>query len=247
MDDLFGACLQALGDLRGSSHFSYINELDYVIGKAVRTLGPQKVLEHIPILDLTATGQNQEEFSRSWIFPILRENIQGTRLAFFKTYFLPMAYECEKLANEQKEQKNEIGHKTYQLMVEQIWALLPGFCNCPLDFNQSFEAVVKDLGKKLSTHPQVRMSVMAALRQLVLKNLPEHQTLLKKWAPKFILELCNLYVTKPVKEEEDEEHQGANLKKTIMFQYQRDSVMETFKLLVPLTDSKDNFDKAFNG
>ena len=171
-----------------------------------------------------------------------------THLAFFKTYFLPLAYECEKLANEKKEkEKNEIGHKSYQLMVEQIWALLPGFCNCPLDFNQSFEGVVKDLGKKLSTHPQVRMSVMAALRQLVLKNLPEHQTLLRKWAPKFILELCNLYVTKPVKEETVTDQPGANLKKTIMFEYQRDSVMETFKLLVPLTDSKDNFDKAFNG
>ena len=76
MDDLFGACLQALGDLRGSSHFSYINELDYVIGKAVRTLGPQQVLEQIP-LDL-----KNEEFSRSWIFPVLRENIQQVMYNF---------------------------------------------------------------------------------------------------------------------------------------------------------------------
>ena len=238
--DLFSTCLQELADLRGSSNFSYINELDYVVGKAVRTLGPQRVLAQIP-LDLES-----EEFSRSWIFPVLRENIQHTNLAFFKTYFLPLAYECEKRANEKLlSEKNEIGHKSYTLIVEQIWALLPGFCNCPLDFEKSFETVVKDLGKKLSTHPQVRMSIMAALRQLVLKNVEEHQTLLKKWAPKFILELCNLYVTKPVKEDTVSDQSGS--KRTIMFEYQRNSVMETFKLLVPFTDSKDNFDKAFNG
>ena len=74
--DLFGTCLQALADLRGSSHFSYINELDYVIGKAVRTLGPQQVLEQIP-LDL-----KNEEFSRSWIFPVLRENIRQVMYNF---------------------------------------------------------------------------------------------------------------------------------------------------------------------
>ena len=28
-----------------------------------------------------------------------------TRLAFFKTYFLPLAYECEKVANEKKEKE----------------------------------------------------------------------------------------------------------------------------------------------
>ena len=44
-----GPCLGALADLRSSSNFSYVNELDYVIGKAIRTMGPQTVLSSIPL------------------------------------------------------------------------------------------------------------------------------------------------------------------------------------------------------
>ena len=46
---LVGTCLGALADLRSSSNFSYVNELDYVVGKAIRTMGPQIVLNSIPL------------------------------------------------------------------------------------------------------------------------------------------------------------------------------------------------------
>ena len=166
----------------------------------------------------------------------MRENIQNTNLAFFKSYFLPLANTCQQRANALTEDK--IGEKSYQLIVAQIWALLPGFCNGPKDFNESFESVVKDLGKNLK-HPELRMSIMAGLRQLVLKNSQNNRPSLSKWASKFLMELRNLYTIKPVKEERAFE----NLKTSVMFYYQRDSVMETIKLLLPLVDSTQLFDQ----
>ena len=65
---------------------------DFVVGKAIRTMGPDVVLTHIP---LGITGNEQTyDFPRSWLLPVLRENVQKTKLAFFKTYFLPIATTC---------------------------------------------------------------------------------------------------------------------------------------------------------
>ena len=109
-------------------------------------------------------------------------------------------YSCQERAKTLGSE-DKIGQKSYQLIVAQIWALLPGFCNSPKDFTASFESVVKDLGKNLK-HPELRMSIMAGLRQLALKNLEGNKLVLSKWAPKFLMELRNLYTIKPVKEEQ---------------------------------------------
>ena len=42
-------CLLSLADLRDSHRFPHIAELDRAIGMAVRTMGPQRVLEAIPL------------------------------------------------------------------------------------------------------------------------------------------------------------------------------------------------------
>lgn len=31
------------------------------------------------------------DFPRSWLLPVLRDNVQGARLGFFNSYFLPLA------------------------------------------------------------------------------------------------------------------------------------------------------------
>ena len=78
---IVGNCLKSLAELRSSANFTFTNELDYVIGKAVRTMGPEVVLSHVP---LQITGKEQNfEFPRSWLLPVLRENIQKANLAFF--------------------------------------------------------------------------------------------------------------------------------------------------------------------
>ena len=148
-----------------------------------------------------------------------------------------MATDCQDRANKLED---KIGQKSYQLIVTQIWALLPGFCNNPKDLNQEvFESVVKDLGKNLK-NPDLRMSIMAGLRQLVLKNLETNRKVLSKWAPKFLMELRNLYTIKPVKEGQ------AVGEKNVMFYYQRDSVMETIKLLLQLVDSSELYDQVYD-
>ena len=87
-------------------------------------MGPEVVVKHIP---LQITGKEESyEFPRSWLLPVLRENIQNANLAFFKTYFLPMAMACQARAAKAENENDKIGQKSYEMLVSQIWSLLPG-------------------------------------------------------------------------------------------------------------------------
>ena len=138
---LTGNCLKALAELRNSVNFSLTNELDYVIGKAVRTMGPEVVLSYIP---LEITGEETTyDFPKSWLMPILRENIQNARLGYFKSHFLPLAISYRNRSIKAGQEGDKIGQKTYEVLVSQVWSLLPGFCNNPKDLKESFKGIAQ--------------------------------------------------------------------------------------------------------
>jgi ribosomal RNA-processing protein 12 len=84
--------LLPLAERRGAENFHFVNELDYVIGKAIRKMGPRVVLSYV---DLQITGEETSfDFQRSWLLPVLRDNVQNTELAFFIDYFYPLAEKC---------------------------------------------------------------------------------------------------------------------------------------------------------
>ena len=70
-----------------------------MVGRAIRRMGPEAVLSYVP-LQITGRSDESLEFPRSWLLPIMRENIQSTQLAFFKTYFLPLAAACKARSNQ---------------------------------------------------------------------------------------------------------------------------------------------------
>jgi ribosomal RNA-processing protein 12 len=82
-------------------------------------MGPEVVLNDIP---LGITGNEQSyEFPRSWLLPVLRENVQKTKLSFFKSYFLPIATACHLRAMKAKSEDDKVLQKTYEVIVSQIW------------------------------------------------------------------------------------------------------------------------------
>ena len=102
-------------------------------------------------------------------------------------------------------------------------SLFSGFCNNPKDLKESFNDIVKHLGKNLQDRKDLRMYILASLRQLILKNVDneENKAVLGKWAIKFLDTMCNLYLKKPSGAEESG---------------QRSSIMETIKLFLTLVD-----------
>ncbi|KAK6629400.1 hypothetical protein RUM43_003217 [Polyplax serrata] len=206
-----GSALKSLGNLRESHNFLYISELDYTVGKAIRALGPEIVLEAIPFV---ITGEEVNyEFKMSWLLPILKDNIQSSSLKYFIDHFLPMASICERKCAQLNASNEKIAAHSYDLLHLQLWSLLPAFANGSSDVKENFRHVAKLLGNLISGQKHKRIHAMAALRKLITRNqnLNNHENLeeLSKYAKNYLPLLFNLYLTKAVGTDESGERLAA--------------------------------------
>ena len=126
-------CLASLANLRESDQFEYKKEADFAIGRAVKTYGPKLMLECIS-LQITGEETANFDYPRSWMLPILKDNIEKTELGYFVNVLLPLANKLKARAVEFLKNKQQMQFKIFDNLINQIWALLPGFCDFPLDF-----------------------------------------------------------------------------------------------------------------
>ncbi|EFX68356.1 hypothetical protein DAPPUDRAFT_260244 [Daphnia pulex] len=231
--EILKSLIKSLASLRVSPRFPHEAEADFAIGKAVRVCGPRFLLKCIP-LGITGKEKNSYEFPYSWLLPILRENIQNTELGFFIEYFLPLAQTCRARVPQCKEDQDRVGFRIFDLLQRQMWALLPGFCKCPTDVEVSFKQIAKLLGQALADRPDIRMDVMAALRQLIIHSKTDDkiQVEVARYAKNYIPLLFNLFTTKSTTDEEES---------------QRESVFQTTTYYLQVADTEllhSLFDKA---
>ena len=182
---LFDDIVKAVGELRGNDSFNGKKEADVVLGNAVEAMGPDSVLEILP-LNLAKPKPGQP--GRAWLLPILRDHVQNTNLMHFRSEFVPLSESMFQrvIDNESSEKTMEI--KIFETLVQQVWALLPGYCNLPLDlrtaFDQSFAEMLATL---LYKQTELRIDICKALQMLVESNqdivnieVPEQELLLKQ-------------------------------------------------------------------
>lgn len=182
---LLDEIVKAVGELRGNDSFNGKKEADAVLGKAVEAMGPKSVLETLPLnLAKPRTGQP----GRAWLLPILRDHVQNTNLAHFRSEFVPLSESMFQRVMDNGTSEKTIEIKIFETLVQQIWALLPGYCNIPLDlrtaFDQSFAGMLANL---LYKQTELRVDVCKALQMLVESNheiissdIPEEKLLLNQ-------------------------------------------------------------------
>ncbi|KAL8187480.1 UNVERIFIED_CONTAM: pre-rRNA processing protein [Gekko kuhli] len=161
-------CLQSLADLRGSPHFPHTILLDQAVGAAAATMGPEVVLQAVP-LDIDGTEETLD-FPRSWLLPVLRDHIHDAPLAFFCTYFLPLATTLKNRATALAQAEQHLEAKIYDTLQCQVWNLLPSFCTHPPDIVSSFKGLARTLGMAISDRSDLRLIVCQALRRLINKG-----------------------------------------------------------------------------
>lgn len=209
--ELLRGLIKTLAGLRTSQNFPYETEVDYTLGKAIRVCGPRFLLTQCIPLGVTGRETEPYDLDGSWLLPILRENISHTELGFFVDYFLPLADVCRSRVQQCKEQQDRIGFRVFDLLQRQMWALLPGFCKQPTDIDVSFKRIAKLLGQAITERPDIRMDVMAALRQLVIhaKTDIKVRVEVSRYAKNYLPLLFNLYTTKPASDEEESHRESA--------------------------------------
>lgn len=185
--------LKKLNERRESHNFHNIKEAEYATGCAIKSLGPEFVLKIIPLRD-----EKNINLDRSWLLPVLKEKITNSNLKFFATEILEMATFCRKKCRELAEEKNMAASHTYDLLCNQLWALLPSFCNHPKDIKDNFKMMARVLGNVLKDNPEFRLSVMHALRKLISSAEDEDRAELARFGKNYLPILLNIYMS-PVK------------------------------------------------
>uniref|UniRef100_A0A3Q3WNJ1 Uncharacterized protein n=1 Tax=Mola mola TaxID=94237 RepID=A0A3Q3WNJ1_MOLML len=189
--------LQSLADLRASPHFPFSGELDLAVGSAVESMGPQVVLGAIP---LNITGYEDDlEFPRSWMVPVIRDHVKNTHLGFFTSYFLPLASTFKQRAEELEQAGQKLEAKVYQTLQLQIWTMLPGFCTHPVDLLASFKGIARALGMAINERPDLRLAVCHALRTIITKSCQteEEKAELGRFSKNFLPIFFNVYSQQP--------------------------------------------------
>ncbi|KAF1645406.1 RRP12-like protein, partial [Aptenodytes patagonicus] len=214
-------CLRSLCDLRLSPHFPYTAEVDQAVGAAVSAMGPEVLLEAVP---LEIDGKEETlDFPRSWLLPVLRDYVQGARLGFFTSYFLPLAATLKSRALEFTQAGKSVEAKIYDTLQWQVWTLLPGFCTHPTDLLGAFKGLARTLGMAISERPDLRPTVCQALRTLIHKGCETdaEQAEVGRFAKNFLPILFNVY-------SQPEEDGGSSA--------QRRSVLDTVRAYLTITD-----------
>ncbi|CAG8669334.1 20012_t:CDS:2 [Rhizophagus irregularis] len=107
----------------------------------------------------------------TWLLPLLKDHIINSELGYFLKEFIPLSKRLQQKSLEFQKQNRLIESKIYDTLYQQIWSLLPGFCNLPIDLQKTFN---KSTGELLSNtmyqQPDLRPIISLSLQKLVEKN-----------------------------------------------------------------------------
>uniref|UniRef100_A0A8C7QT14 Ribosomal RNA processing 12 homolog n=1 Tax=Oncorhynchus mykiss TaxID=8022 RepID=A0A8C7QT14_ONCMY len=189
--------LQSLADLRSTPRFPFCGELDLAVGGAVESMGPEVLLTAVP-LNITGLEDNLE-FPRSWLIPVIRDHVKNTQLAYYTSYLLPLAATLRQRAEELEKAGQKLEAKVYKTLQLQIWTMLPGFCVGPLDLLVSFKGVARALGMAINERPDLRLTICQAIRTLITKscNTEEEKAEVGRFAKNFLPILFNVFSQQP--------------------------------------------------
>jgi len=164
---LFDDSVKTIGDLRSDEAFTGKKEADTVLSKAIRAMGPDVVLRLLPL----NLGIKSNEPGRAWLLPLLRDSVSNTQLAHFKSELVPLSEKMFQRVVDHGKAEKTMEIKIFETVVHQIWAILPGYCDLPLDlmsaFDQQFAELVSNL---LYQQVELRTDLCHSLQNLVDSN-----------------------------------------------------------------------------
>lgn len=159
---------KTIGEIRENNSFRNKQEADEVIGQAIRAMGPEAVLSVLPLnLIRPVKGQN----GRAWMLPLLRDYVSNTNLNHFKTEMVPLSEVMFQKVLEHGEAAKTMEVKIYETVVQQVWSMLPGYCDLPLDLTEAFDqSFAEMLANLLYKQVDLRLNVCRALKTLIESN-----------------------------------------------------------------------------
>ncbi|KAI7740194.1 hypothetical protein M8C21_031108, partial [Ambrosia artemisiifolia] len=146
-----------------SGNTSDVKHLQECMGSAVIAMGPEKLLDILPI-SLVA---NDQTCSNSWLIPILKEYVAGSSLEFFIENVVPLAGSFQE---ESQNVKKSVSGEELQAYASGCWGLLPAFCRYPSDTHKKFQSLERLLIPCIRKDAFMLEDIAIAIQLLVKQN-----------------------------------------------------------------------------
>ncbi|KAG0291473.1 hypothetical protein BGZ96_005168 [Linnemannia gamsii] len=158
--------LPIIDELRFTPAFTQKAHLDVVLSTAISTVGPRIFLDTLP---LNIDNPEERKRGRAWLLPLLKSSITNTEFEYFATTLIPLADRLNQKAQECRE--NGMMKKVYETLIGQVWSLVSGFCDLPIDMELAFtKEVAERFSNVLYSVPDLRPVLCQALTSLVTRN-----------------------------------------------------------------------------
>ncbi|KAG7192474.1 uncharacterized protein KQ657_001875 [Scheffersomyces spartinae] len=145
--------------------FPHNKEAEDLIAAFISSVGPEAVLSVLP-LNLTT-----ESDGRAWLLPLLRDNVRFAELNYYKTQIVPLV-DFFKGKIESSQHKESMLNKIFQTIIDQIWSLLPHFCDLPKDLRSAFDnEYATFLAGTMYSQVDLRVPICHGLRLLAESNI----------------------------------------------------------------------------
>lgn len=133
------------------------------IGYAVTALGPEKILELLPI----SLNADDLTCSNIWLINVLKKYIIGSSLGFYIENIVPLSKSLKRASRKAKKfgTGEDLQTHAYSLL-----GLLPAFCRYPIDTQKKFGSLAKLLIKFLKKISFMHEDISVALQELVHQN-----------------------------------------------------------------------------
>ncbi|KAI0930205.1 hypothetical protein AcV5_006982 [Taiwanofungus camphoratus] len=158
-----------IGDLRTQRNFEHKEAADATLSAAMRVLGPEVLLRVLP-LNLEPTDRQAGHEPRAFLLPLL-SHPHPSPLGHFVSYFVPLTERMFDMQQKAETEGRQSEAKVWSVLVDQIWAGLPGYCWCTPDLQQALTPEYSQLlSQLLYNQPELRPAVLKALKVMVDSN-----------------------------------------------------------------------------
>ncbi|KAJ3866599.1 NUC173-domain-containing protein [Lentinula novae-zelandiae] len=173
LDDVIGQRLLALvvqiGKLRTAKAFEYKEAADDTLSTAMRMLGPEVLLNVLP-LNLEPEDRQAGLEPRAFLLPLLAQP-HPSPLSHFVSYFVPLSERMFDLQQKAENEGRQSESKVWNVLISQIWAGFPAYCHATPNIEGTMDASFSQLvSQLLYGQPELRSAVLRGLRLIVESN-----------------------------------------------------------------------------
>ncbi|KAF5370856.1 hypothetical protein D9758_001883 [Tetrapyrgos nigripes] len=161
--------IEQVGALRIAKGFEYKEAADATLASAMRVLGPEVLLELLP-LNLEPSDRQAGREPRAFLLPLLTQP-HPSPLSHFVSYFVPLSERMFDLQQQADQEGRDSEAKLWSVLVAQIWAGFSAYCHGTTDLETALNASFSQLlSQLLYSQPDLRLAVLRGLKAMVDSN-----------------------------------------------------------------------------